>query len=199
MEKQRRPKIWPWIVVAFAALLVVARFVVVKPYNVPAGSMIPTLKVNDHFFVNLLKKHPARGDVIVFRYPKDPDKEFVKRVIGIGGDTVEIKQRVVYINGSPIQQVLRDQPKSYNDYDESTKTWSEHACTAYEESLGGKKWTIIHTLDQQGYWGPRQVPLDSYFVLGDNRDNSHDSRYWGFVPQDLVQGTLIGVWYSPGK
>ncbi len=195
----QRRMIWPWIALPIAALLLAVRLFVVGFYKIPSGAMIPTLKIGDHIFINQLARDPKRGDVIVFKFPKEPDKDFVKRVVGVGGDKVEIRDGALYLNGSPIQHVPRDRPTDYDDYDESTGGWSNHRCRAFEERLDGASYTIIHTDDQKRSFGPFDVPPGSYFVMGDNRDNSHDSRYWGFVPKDHVRGTLWRVWYSGGR
>jgi signal peptidase I len=190
----RRRLLWPWIAAPAGVLLLAATFVM-RTYKMPSGSMEPTIHMGAHLFVNMLARNPKRGDIIVFKYPKDPSKDFIKRVIGIGGDRVEIREGVVYVNESPIPRVLRG-PTEYRDADDQGHE-SVMRADAWEETMDGRTWTTFYNRDEQ----PRSfvaqtVPPDSYFVLGDNRDNSHDSRYWGAVPQDHVRGTFWRVWYS---
>jgi signal peptidase I len=194
-----RKKIWPWFVLGALALILLARFTLFDLYRIPAGSMIPTLQVGDNVIVNRLARAPSRGDVIVFRYPKDPTKDFIKRVIGVGGDTVELRAGEVWLNGAPLPYLARSGPCVYKDYDEGQDRWSENRCRAFEEELGGKRYTVIRTNEDARSFAPVVVPDGNVYVLGDNRDNSHDSRYWGFVPDRDVRGTLWRVWYSAAR
>jgi signal peptidase I len=194
----RKRRIWPWIVCGALALLVLVRLTLLGFYRIPAGSMIPLLHKGDHIITNLRARQPKRGDVIVFQYPKDPDKDFVKRVIGVGGDVVEIRRGQVWLNGEPLPYEPRRDPSSYDDQDETGQT-TKYTCRAFAETLGGHQYTVLHTHEDERNFPAVKVPADQYYVLGDNRDNSHDSRYWGFVPHDLVRGTLVWVWYSSGR
>jgi signal peptidase I len=157
---------------------------VVKAYKIPACSMIPTLLVGDHILVNkfiygvktpFFKKnitpitYPKRGDIVVFIFPKDRSKDFVKRVIGVGGDTIEIKDKKIFINGKEFS----DSYSIHND-------------------------TVILPASQQprDNFGPVTVPENSIFVMGDNRDQSLDSRYWGFVDLKDVEGKVFMIYWS---
>ena len=151
----------------FAAVLslVIITFVV-QAFYIPSGSMEPTLMVNDRILVAkfLYRLEPvARGDVIVFRYPLNPQRDFVKRVIGLPGDRVLLKEGVVYING---------------------------------ERISEKRYTIKPDF---GNYGPVIVPRGEYFVLGDNRNNSEDSRFFGYVPRPNVIGKAIFIYWPPQR
>jgi len=172
---------------AAAIAVVLALFIrtfVIQAFKIPSGSMEPTLLVGDHILVNkflygikipFLHKtlipisEPTRDDVIVFIYPLDKSKDFIKRVIGLPGDRVEMINRKIYINGAP----YTDKHGYYSDYLEKSdrSVWRTQ-------------------------FGPVNVPEGHLFVMGDNRDNSRDSRFWGFVPLRLVLGKAIIVYWS---
>src|SRR5689334_1710254 len=162
----------------------------------PSGSMQPTLSDRDRFVIRCTHAMPARGDVIVFDFPEDPSKQFVKRVIAVGGDSVRLRDDGIEING---QLIARERlgPLRYVDHSEGSLTLERQAI-AYRETIGGKSWRVIedpllhsHGCNPSmrfGCEGPIKVPDGNVYVLGDNRDNSHDSRYWGFVPQNAIRG-----------
>ena len=171
--------------------LVVALFIrtfVVQAFKIPSGSMENTLAIGDHLLVNkfiygtkvpftdkriMEVRDPERGDIIVFRYPRDPGKDFIKRVIGTPGDRVEIRDKKVFINGIPYV--------------------TGHELYKDKEGLGEGQ-------VPRDNFGPVTVPARSYFVMGDNRDESYDSRYWGFVPRDNILGeAFIKYWSWDGK
>jgi signal peptidase I len=178
------------IVVAIILALFVRTFAV-QAFKIPTGSMEPNLLIGDHLLVNklvyspslghfedvLLAKRPiARGHVIVFKFPEDPERDFIKRVIGLPGETVEIRGKQVYIDGRPLTEPYAhfiDQPLHPDDP---------------EYGLRGDS--------ARGEWGPQVVPAGHLFVMGDNRDNSRDSRYWGFLPIDQVKGRAMLVYWS---
>jgi len=170
------------IVIAVLIALFIRAFIV-QAFKIPSSSMEPTLQVGDHILVNkfiygikipltdakLFKfKKPQRGDIVVFIYPKDRSKDFIKRVIGTEGDKVEIIRNKIYINDQ-----LIDDP------------WGH-----YEISYWAK---YLQSMER---YGPYLVPKDSIFVLGDNRDNSQDSRFWGFVNIDAVRGKAFIIYFS---
>jgi signal peptidase I len=176
------------IVVAVILALFIRTFVV-QAFKIPTGSMEENLLIGDHLLVNKFVYGPtatpledrvlpigdiSRGDVIVFKYPVEPDRDFIKRVIGLPGETVEVRDRKVYINGAPIDEpyVHYLLPASSSDY---------HEVTSY---------------DVRDRYGPVMVPADHYFMMGDNRDNSQDSRYWGFLPRELVKGKALVIYWS---
>jgi signal peptidase I len=188
-------------VLLFAGLIGFRAFVM-EAYRIPAGSMIPTLQVGDHIWVNKMATHPKRGDIIVFKYPKEPDKDFIKRVIAVGGDTVAWEGERPVVNGRPIARAAVDGECKYEDYEEMTQRWEQRKCRAFEETLDGHSWRIYQEPTPEpgrGIFMNVTVPTGSFYVLGDNRDNSHDSRFWGYVPAENVKGTAARVWFSSGR
>ncbi len=176
------------------------RSFVAEPFRIPSGSMLPTLDVGDFILVNKFsygirlpawnKKiinigTPHRGDVIVFRYPDNPSIDYIKRVIGVPGDKVAYYNKVLYINGKRMPQGKGTIYRPGYDY-----------IVSKQENLGG---VVHHVLDNKMY--PARdfvitVPKHRYFVMGDNRDNSSDSRVWGFVPDKNLVGHAILVWFN---
>jgi signal peptidase I len=151
---------------------VMYRTFVVQAFRMPAGSMLPALLVGDHFLVNKLAYHftdPARGDVIVFKYPVDESRDFIKRIIAVGGEDLHIKDQKIYVNCKPPEPSCRpiDDP------------WGK-----WEERFGVSESTSV------------KVPAGSYFVMGDNRNNSQDSRYWGFVKREKIKGRAFFIYWS---
>jgi signal peptidase I len=176
------------IVIAVILALFIRTFVV-QAFKIPTGSMEPNLLVGDHLLVNKFVFAPTdsaieravlptrdirRGDIVVFKFPVDPERDFIKRVIGLPGDTVELRNRRIYINGNPI-----DEP--YAHY------------MPRPEGLSGGEMTSD---DVREHYGPEKVPEGSLFAMGDNRDNSQDSRYWGFLPRDYVKGRALMIYFS---
>jgi signal peptidase I len=172
-------------VVAIVLALIIRTFVV-QAFKIPSGSMEPTLLIGDHILVNkfiygeripfteiklLDFRHPKKGEVIVFIYPKDESKDFIKRVIGVEGDKVEIKDKELYIND-----------KLHND---SYGTYRDNAI-------------IPGHIQPRDNFGPVVVPKNSLFVMGDNRDRSADSRFWGFVHLNKVKGKAFLIYWSWG-
>ena len=175
------------IVIAVILALFVRTWVV-QAFKIPTGSMENNLLIGDHLLVNKFVFGPTplavgravlpvrpirRGDIVVFKYPGEPDRDFIKRVIGLPGETIELKNKKVHVNGQPIDEpyVHFLTPPS-NDFQE---------VTAY---------------DLRERFGPVTVPADQYFVMGDNRDNSQDSRYWGFLPRHYVKGRALAIYWS---
>jgi signal peptidase I len=168
-------------------------------FKIPSGAMIPTLQVGDHIWVKKFQRTPARADVIVFKFPKEPDKDFIKRVVAVGGDTIEVRDNQLVINGKPVPRVHVDEPCEYDDFMEDTGQWDKRSCEAWDETLDGRTYRVIFDGNAQVMsWPAVTVPARHTFVMGDNRDNSHDSRFWGFVPPDHVKGTAYKVWWSSG-
>jgi signal peptidase I len=177
------------IVIAVILALFIRTFVV-QAFKIPTGSMENNLLIGDHLLVNKFVFGPSesglerallpigtirRGDVVVFKYPEEPERDFIKRVIGLPGETIELRQKKVYVNGSPI-----DEPYVH-----------------FLEPPGGPgSESEFTSLDVRERYGPVTVPADHYFVMGDNRDNSQDSRYWGFLPRDYVKGKALIIYWS---
>lgn len=202
---------WGRIILLWIGLLAVVligtygiRRYVIESFRIPSGAMIPTLQVGDHLFVSKLAGPPQRGETIVFMYPVDPDKAFIKRVIGVAGDTVQVCGGQALINGQPLRRVAQPGPCEYQDYDgeRPSGAWHIVPCVAYREWNGSESYITIHN-PGTGEWlqactTPVTVPPGHVFVMGDNRDNSHDSRYWGTVPPDLVKGKAWFISWSTG-
>ena len=174
------------IVIAVILALFVRTWAV-QAFKIPTGSMENNLLVGDHLLVNKFVFAPTasaierallpvreikRGDVIVFKYPKEPERDFIKRVIGLPGETVELRNKKVYINGTPL--------------DEPYVHFLDPADDAQE----------VTSFDVRERYGPVQVPAEHYFVMGDNRDNSQDSRYWGYLPRGYIKGEALMIYWS---
>lgn len=179
-------------------LVLILRSFLFEPFQIPSGSMLPTLKVGDYILVN--KFHyglrlpvlntkffpvdtPERGDVVVFKYPRQPSINYIKRVVGLPGDVVTYRNKVVYINGKPAGQTLLAQLPPQNPEQLLIK-----------ETLGEVEHEIYRDPGRPTLNASWTVPEGQYFVMGDNRDNSNDSRYWGFVPDELLVGRAVAVW-----
>ncbi|MHB8108486.1 MAG: signal peptidase I [Syntrophorhabdaceae bacterium] len=188
MEKRKsktREYIESILVAALIALVV--RSFVIQAYKIPSGSMEPTLLVGDHLLVNRMSYvikmpvtdtilfstgKPKRGDIVVFRYPEDPSKDYIKRVIATEGEKVEIRNKRIFINGQKI-----------ND------PWGHFRADSFT-SRG-----FLPFVDKDNM-PPQIVPKDNYFVMGDNRDNSLDSRYWGYVNKRHLVGKALIIYFS---
>ncbi len=178
------------IVIAVILALFIRTFVV-QAFKIPTGSMENNLLIGDHLLVNkfifgptmtgleqtLLPIEPIRRqDVVVFKYPEEPERDFIKRIIGLPGETIELRNKRVFINGRPL-----DEPYV-------------HFLEPPDDSQPGD---ADHTdFDVRRRYGPVTVPADHYFAMGDNRDNSQDSRYWGFLPRSYIKGKALMVYWS---
>jgi signal peptidase I len=188
-------------------LPVLIRTFVIELFRVPAGSMLPTLRVNDLFIV---KKYaygrgssPRRGDVIVFRFPPDPSRDFVKRVVAIAGDSISVCGGQVQLNGRPLPRELLPDACAYAPEDDGEQRLP---CSFYRERSGDAAYVTMSTWRSAGPSGPAEpagpctpaqtVPSGMLFVMGDNRDNSYDSRFWGLVPTENVRGQVWRIWLS---
>lgn len=186
-------------------LFLIIRTFLLEAFQIPSGSMEHTLLAGDFLFVNKAVygaqipgtnarmpgfSTPRRGDVIVFAYPKDPTLSYVKRVIGAPGDTVEMRLGQVYLNGGAIDEPYVQRVDPLHDGFDSEFNWQrDYLVQASQE----QRRRYHPTRDT---WGPLRVPARKYFVLGDNRDNSADSRYWGFVDESAVKGRPLVVYFS---
>jgi signal peptidase I len=186
-------------------LFLIIRTFLLEAFQIPSGSMERTLLAGDFLFVNKAVygaqipgtnarlpgfNTPHRSDVIVFAYPKDPTLSYVKRVIGVPGDIVEMKQGQAYVNGWVLDEPYVQRTNPLHD--------------AFDPEFNWQRAYLVRRTDEQrrryhptrDTWGPLRVPDDKYFVLGDNRDNSADSRYWGFVDVSAVKGRPLVVYFS---
>ena len=175
---------WTEVIVIAILMALVVRAYVIQAFKIPSGSMEDTLLVGDHLFVNkfiygtkipfadlnvLKLRDPRQGDVVVFEWPVDPSKDYIKRIIGTPGDVVEGKDKKIYVNG-----IHYKNPHEVHKEDE----------------------LIPKERNPRDTFGPLTVPANSYFVLGDNRDRSYDSRFWGFVTQDKIKGLAFIKYWS---
>jgi len=198
--------LWEWAKSFQVAILVFlfVRAFFVEAFKIPSGSMERTLLVGDFLLVNKLVygaevpftgkrlpaiREPRLGDVVVFQWPSDPTKNFVKRLVGMPGDTLSMEDGALVRNGRRIREVYVVHTDPGADPTGEEFRWQRNhlvrtaqASSAYQPSRNN--------------WGPLVVPAHSYFMLGDNRDNSLDSRYWGFVPDSLIRGQPLVVYYS---
>ena len=182
------------ICVAVILALFVRTFVV-QAFKIPTGSMENNLLIGDHLLVNkfvfaptltslertLLPIDPIRrGDIIVFKYPEQPDRDFIKRVVGMPGETIELRNKKVYVNGTLLEEPY------------------VHYIFPPDPEDNGSSARDLPDFDVTRTYGPVTVPDRHYFMMGDNRDNSQDSRYWGFLPEEYVKGKALFVYFSFG-
>jgi signal peptidase I len=218
-----------WTAGLFPVILVVflLRSFLFEPFKIPSGSMKPTLLVGDLILVNkyhygvrlpvinhkIIANHePQRGDVMVFRYPKDTSTDYIKRVVGVPGDEISFREQRLYVNGvqAPIEQTP---PPGF--YDDELRLYFPE----YQEKLGDVTHRILLDVHSQPFYGQEdkitfpfrencrysaegvtcKVPPGNYFMMGDNRDNSQDSRWWGFVPDENIVGKAFFVWMNFGN
>lgn len=190
------------VVLALLVFLVV-RTTLLEAFTIPTGSMEGTLLVGDFLLVNKAvfgaeipglgvslpaMAEPQRGDVIVFNPPHEPQKHYVKRVVGAAGDTLSMRQKRLYLNGTPMDEPYARHSKDRRDTVHPGMTWQGRHLTAAVRPGRYRP--------SRDNWGPLVVPEGKLFVLGDNRDNSEDSRYWGFVDRTSVRGRPWRVYYS---
>lgn len=183
------------------------RSFLVEPFKIPSGSMLPTLRVGDFILVNkftyglrvplagwelLDLGDPERGDVIVFQYPKDPSVDYIKRVVAGPGDEVVFRSQTLVVNGEP---VAKDSAGAFA-YEGKGRT---RYGNRFREQVDGRDYQVLYTRAGNGgreVREPVRVPEGEYFVMGDNRNNSNDSRYWGTVPEENILGRAFFIWWS---
>ncbi|MEQ1620388.1 MAG: signal peptidase I [Methylococcales bacterium] len=186
-------------------IVLLLRSFLAEPFRIPSGSMMPTLLVGDFILVNkftygirlpvINKKiievnEPQRGDIFVFRYPKDPSVDYIKRVIGLPGDRVSYHDKKLTINGAPISQVFSETYQGVGQGQDMT------GANLLEENLTGVEHNILIRNGSPTVEFDYIVPPGNYFAMGDNRDNSNDSRYWGPVPEENLVGKAFFIWMS---
>jgi signal peptidase I (EC:3.4.21.89). Serine peptidase. MEROPS family S26A len=189
MEKKGR---WLTELIVIVIVVLLIRTFVAQAYNIPSGSMKPTLLVGDFILVNKLVyrfSEPQRGDIVVFKYPIDPNIDFIKRIVALPGEEVEVRNNQVFINGKPLPliEVGRGEENGVRKviYEEVLPEGTKQKVQFYEDFPFSKR-----------DFGPVVVPPNHYFVMGDNRDNSEDSRYWGFVPRENIVGKAFVIYFS---
>jgi signal peptidase I len=192
IHKSNTPaKIWEYVKAIGTALILalLIRSFAVQAFKIPSGSMIPTLLVGDHLLVNKIVygtpvdipftnitvfhmpglRHPQRGEIIVFKYPEDPKRDFIKRTVAIEGDTIQMIDKKVYVNGKPVEE-----------------PFTQHTDTSL----------YMGQLEPRDNFGPYLVPKNKLFMMGDNRDQSYDSRFWGYVDIKQVRGKAMIIYWS---
>ncbi|NIM26731.1 MAG: signal peptidase I [Gammaproteobacteria bacterium] len=206
-EPAPAPKIVEYARSFFPVFLIVLllRSFLIEPFRIPSGSMMPTLLVGDFILVNKFVygirlpvsdrkiieiSKPERGDVVVFRFPEDPSTPFIKRVVGLPGDRIAYYNKVLYINGQQADQRL------IGTYTGHGSGASMTGATLKQETLVDKIHPILIQAGYPSIDGKTVVPEGHYFVLGDNRDNSRDSRYWGTVADELLIGKAFTIWMN---
>ncbi len=186
-------------------IVLILRSFIAEPFRIPSGSMMPTLLVGDFILVNKFTygirlpvvntkivelNEPERGDIVVFRFPKNPEVDYIKRVVGLPGDRIAYYNKTVTVNGKAAKQV------SLGTYigvgQGKNMTGAEH----FIEDLTGVEHSILIKHGYPSVQGVFVVPEGQYFVMGDNRDNSNDSRYWGTVPEANLVGKAFFIWMS---
>jgi signal peptidase I len=185
--EDKKKLLWEYVKAVMTALVLalIIRAFVIQAFTIPSGSMIPTLLVGDYILVNKFLlgspvdipftninlfrmpglRKPHKGDVIVFKFPVDPSKDFIKRVVAVGGDKIEARDKVIYVNGLPANEPFM----------------------RHTDNL---------VLPNRDNFGPIEIPKDKFFCMGDNRDNSRDSREWGFVDIKDVKGKALIIYFS---
>lgn len=208
-EREREPVAVEYSRSLFPVLLIVLLFrsFLFEPFKIPSGSMIPTLLIGDFILVNkyvyglrlpvlntkfLSIGEPERGDVIVFRYPVDTTVSFIKRLIGVPGDTVSYRDKRLYVNGELIEF---EEIGRYTSQDVKCATPRPDAIR-YSETIGNVSHEVLLHESSGSRDGQWEVPEGQYFVMGDNRDRSNDSREWGFVPEENLMGRAVGIWLN---
>jgi signal peptidase I len=186
VKKDKKALLWEYTKAIGTALLLALfiRAYFIQAFKIPSGSMIPTLLIGDHILVNkflygtqiplsdkriLIVRKPERGDIIVFKFPEDRNRDFIKRIIAVEGDTIEARNKTIYVNGKP-----------------STEPYIQHTDTSVRP--GG--------IEPRDNFGPLIVPKGKYFMMGDNRDQSYDSRYWGYVDINDIRGKALVIYWS---
>lgn len=180
---------WIETIVVALILATVIRTFVIQAFKIPSGSMLETLQLKDHLFVNkfiygthipfterkiIPVRSVRRGDVFVFKYPEDPKKDYVKRCVGVPGDKIEVKDKVLYLNDQPQQEsyVIHTDNRIFPNHPDIPPNYR------YRDNFG-----------------PIVVPEGKYFAMGDNRDNSWDSRFWGYVPEENIRGKAWFIYW----
>lgn len=192
---------------SFLPILIIVLFLrsfLAEPFRIPSGSMLPTLLIGDYILVNkyqygvrlpitklkiLEVSEPKRGDVIVFRYPENEKINFIKRVIGLPGDEVRYENKVLYVNNVEYKKTWKDKHEYISEFDRAERE-------LFWENNNKKSYDILNDNTSPSNDDIFIVPERKYFVMGDNRDNSSDSRYWGYVSEENLVGKAFLIWLS---
>lgn len=221
-EISKKDKLFKEIKSISLILLAVLTFrsMIAEPFRIPSGSMIPTLMIGDFILVNKLsygvkvpftdmnlfgvdsnpiylfgKSDPQRGDVVVFKYPRDRSINYIKRVVAVPGDTIEVRSKILYVNDKPQQMMEADGKKFIEEMDDKFKTYNFNF---FKAKTGEAEHTI--QFDKDAFYSTdfekRTIGPNEFFCMGDNRDYSSDSRFWGTVPRENIKGKAMFVWFS---
>ena len=203
-RRSNRRRAWEWtksFIIAFGLFLIIRTFLV-EAFRIPTGSMESTLLAGDFLLVNKAAygarvpftrartpaiAQPARGDVVVFLPPHEPGKNYVKRLVGMPGDTLEMQDKVLFVNRAPLTE-------SYARFSDTMDMYAPGMFWQCEHGPDGM--AADSCRPTRDNWGPIVVPEGHYFMMGDNRDDSEDSRYWGFVERSAIRGRPLFVYYS---
>lgn len=181
------------------------RSFIVEPFKIPSGSMMPTLLAGDFILVNKFTyglrvpilnntfvelNKPERGDVVVFHFPPDPSIDYIKRIVGVPGDKIAYRNKQLFVNGEPLDMKL------VGDYQYVASGLNMVTTKLYTERLGEVSHAVLIDEGSISIDGETEVPAGHYFAMGDNRDNSKDSRSWGFVPDDNLVGKAFMIWWN---
>lgn len=181
------------------------RSFIIEPFKIPSGSMMPTLLAGDFILVNKFTyglrvpivnstfvelNKPQRGDVVVFHFPPDPSIDYIKRIVGLPGDKIAYRNKQLFVNGEPVEMNL------VGDYDYVGSGLSMVRAKHYVERIGDVTHDVLIEDNSISIDGETEVPAGHYFAMGDNRDNSKDSRSWGFVPDDNLVGKAFLIWWN---
>jgi len=206
-DEDKEPVVVEYARSFFPIVLIVflLRSFLAEPFRIPSGSMMPTLLVGDFLLVNkfvyglrlpvINKKiielnEPERGDIVVFRYPKDPTVDYIKRIIGLPGDKIAYDNKQLYVNDTPVKQISIGRYQGVGQGQDMTG--AEHLV----ENLTGVEHSILIRHEAPIMQFTFVVPQGNFFVMGDNRDNSNDSRFWGTVPEENLVGKAFFIWMS---
>ncbi len=197
-------------IVICVIFVVGARAFVFQQSKIPTGSMIPTLLIGDYIVVNkfiyaahatplekalLPMRDIQRGDIVVFKYPEEPEKDYIKRIIGLPGDVIEVRDKTVHINGQPLEEPYKVHETELNQ--DSWNRVKEGEPPVQLSAATPRPRPFSHFRSEEHFnFGPYMVPQNSYFAMGDNRDNSKDSRAWGAVPRENIKGRAFVIFWS---
>ena len=202
LEKESLPVEYSRSFFPVLLLVLVLRSFLMEPFTIPSSSMLPTLRIGDYILVNKFTyglrlpvigtkimplNDPQTGDVMVFKYPDNPRINYIKRVVGVPGDKIRYENKRLTINGKEVSQLLLAELPPGNP-----------AIQILQEELVGDGHTVQHTLGRNQYRAAREwlIPEGSYFMMGDNRDNSNDSRVWGMVSEKYIVGKAVAIWMT---
>ena len=196
----RLVSLWLQLVGACLFFAFVGRDFFAEAFRVPSGSMMPAIQPGDHVLARKLGWLPERGDAVAFKSPRDPKQSFIKRIIAMGGDSVQFCGGQVVVNGNPLRRERQDGPCTFSEAESDGMPPREIKCVAYREWIGESSYSTIFTIGDgaksDACDAQFTVPANQFFLLGDNRENSLDSRQFGAVPREGLQGRAWYIYFS---